>query len=61
TEITRLEGEIASIEAAIAAGDTAPDIYDRHAAATKALENAMSLWELAGMELEELKERYSLG
>ncbi|MDE6452836.1 MAG: ATP-binding cassette domain-containing protein, partial [Muribaculaceae bacterium] len=28
TEITRLEGEIASIEAAIAAGDTAPDIYD---------------------------------
>ena len=59
TEITRLEGEIAAIEAEIAAGNTPPDIYDRHAAATKALENAMSLWELAGMELEELKQRYS--
>ena len=57
-EITRLEGEIASIEAEIAAGNTPADIYDRHAAATKAMENAMSLWELAGMELEELRARY---
>ena len=57
-EITRLEGEIASIEAEIAAGNTPVDIYDRHAAATKAMENAMSLWELAGMELEELRARY---
>jgi len=57
-EITRLEGEIASIEAEIAAGNTPADIYDRHAAATKAVENAMSLWELAGMELEELRARY---
>ena len=57
-EITRLEGEIASIEAEIAAGNTPADIYERHAAATKAMENAMSLWELAGMELEELRARY---
>lgn len=59
-EITRLEGEIASIEAEIAAGNTPADIYDRHAAATKAMENAMSLWELAGMELEELRARYGM-
>ena len=59
-EITRLEGEIASIEAEIAAGNTPPDIYDRHAEATKAMENAMSLWELAGMELEELRARYGM-
>ena len=58
-EITRLESEIASIEAEISAGNTTPDIFERHANATKALENAMSLWELAGMELEELKQRYS--
>ena len=50
---------MADIEATISAGNPPADIYDRHAAATKALENAMSLWELAGMELEELKQRYS--
>jgi len=60
TEITRLEGEIALIEADIAAGNTPDGIYDRHAAATKALENAMSLWELAGIELEEIKQRYGM-
>ena len=59
-EVTRLEGEIAAIEAEIAAGNTPADIYERHAAANKAMENAMSLWELAGMELEELKERYGM-
>ncbi len=60
TQIAELEARIAAIEAEIAAGNTPPDIYDRHAAATKELENAMSLWELAGMELEELKSRYGM-
>lgn len=53
-EISRIEGEIAVIEADISAGNVTPDIYDRHAAKTKQLENAMSLWELASMEYEEL-------
>ena len=53
-EISRIEGEIADIEADISAGNVTPDIYDRHAAKTKQLENAMSLWELASMEYEEL-------
>ena len=53
-EISRIEGEIAAIEADISAGNVTPDIYDRHAAKTKQLENAMSLWELASMEYEEL-------
>lgn len=57
-EISHIEGQIAEIEAEISAGNTPPDIYDRHAAATKALENAMSIWELATMEAEELAERY---
>ena len=53
-EIARLEKEVADIEATLSAGNPPADIYDRHAAATKQLENAMSLWELASMELEEI-------
>ena len=60
TQIAAIEERIAAIEADIAAGKTPADIYDRHAAANKELENAMSHWELAGMELEELKQRYGL-
>lgn len=56
-EIVRLEGEVAAIEVSLAAGETTPDIYDRHAALTKQLENAMSLWELASMEEEELRQQ----
>ncbi|MCM1449653.1 MAG: ABC-F family ATP-binding cassette domain-containing protein [Clostridiales bacterium] len=55
--ISSIEGEIADIENRIAMGDVTPDIYDLHAQRSKALENAMSEWELAGMELEELKAR----
>lgn len=53
-EISRLEQEVADIESAISAGNPPADIYDRHATATKQLENVMSLWELASMELEEI-------
>ncbi len=56
-EIARLEKEVADIEATISAGNPPADIYDRHAAATKQLENAMSLWELASMELEEISSK----
>lgn len=53
-EVARLEQTVADIEAEISAGNTPPDIYDRHAAATKQLENAMSLWELASLELDSI-------
>lgn len=53
-EVGRLEQEVADIETIISAGDPPADIYDRHAAATKQLENAMSLWELASLELDEI-------
>lgn len=53
-EINKLEQEVASIEAIIASGDLPADIYERHASTTKQLENAMSVWELASMELEEI-------
>ena len=57
SQISAIETEIADIESKIAAGDITPDIYDLHAARTKALENAMSVWELASMELEELMQK----
>lgn len=53
-EIARLEGEVAEIESVISAGNPPADIYERHATTSKQLENAMSLWELASMELEEI-------
>ncbi|MDE6300419.1 MAG: ABC-F family ATP-binding cassette domain-containing protein [Muribaculaceae bacterium] len=53
-EIGRLEQNLKDIESRIAAGEGG-DIYNEHAAATRNLENAMSVWELAGMELEEIE------
>lgn len=55
TEISRLEEALAEIESKISDGSTEPDIYNRHADVQKRLDNAMSLWELASMEYEELK------
>ncbi len=52
-EIARIEGEIAEIEQKLAEGDTNPELYTLHAQRTKQLENAMSVWELASMEVEE--------
>ncbi|MBO5456248.1 MAG: ABC-F family ATP-binding cassette domain-containing protein [Muribaculaceae bacterium] len=54
TEVSRLEQVVADIEKEISAGNPPTDIYDRHAAATKQLENAMSLWELASLELDSI-------
>lgn len=53
-EIGRLEHELSEIESIIAGGNPQADIYDRHASTTKQLENAMSLWELASMEFDEI-------
>lgn len=54
------EAELADIESRIAAGEVAPEIFEAHAAATKEVENAMSMWELAQLELDELKEKYNI-
>lgn len=54
-EVSRLEQELADIEQFIANGETGNEIFTRHQDASKKLENAMSLWELASMELDELK------
>ena len=54
-EISRIEANIAEIEGKIAAGEVNNDIFEQHASMNKQLENAMSMWELATMEYEELK------
>ncbi|MGN0219964.1 MAG: ABC-F family ATP-binding cassette domain-containing protein [Muribaculaceae bacterium] len=53
-EVSRREEEIAAIEAEMAGGRSDSEILERHAAATKELENAMSVWELAQMDLDSL-------
>lgn len=47
------EKKVAEIEALISAGDGSSEILQRHAEASKDLENAMSVWELAAAEYEE--------
>lgn len=56
--VAELEQAVKDIENALAdpaAATADPDIYNRHASTVKELENAMSVWELATIELEELE------
>ncbi|MCM1292764.1 MAG: ABC-F family ATP-binding cassette domain-containing protein [Bacteroides sp.] len=53
-EIAELESKIAEIEAQIASGEYDPQKIEEHSQYQKKLENAMSVWELACMELEKL-------
>lgn len=52
-EVGRSETALAETEALIAAGDASAETLARYAEAQKKLENAMSVWELATLELEE--------
>lgn len=53
--VSEAESALAAIEAKIAAGNVENDIFSQHQAATRRVETAMSLWELACQELDELK------
>ncbi|WP_290453486.1 ABC-F family ATP-binding cassette domain-containing protein [uncultured Muribaculum sp.] len=53
-EIAAIEKEISEVEAQIALGNIENDIFENHANLQKKLENAMSVWELANMELDGL-------
>ncbi len=59
-EVSRREEALADIENRISQGESTQEIFEAHAAATKEIENAMSLWELAQNDLDELKSRYGL-
>lgn len=56
-EIAKIEAEIAAIEATIAEGKARDDTYSLHQITTRKLENAMSVWELASMELDEISSK----
>lgn len=53
-EIADIESQVKATEDEIAAGITTDDIFTRHADLQKKLENTMSLWELASLELDSL-------
>lgn len=53
-EINRLETALAEIEQRISNGENNTEIFSEHEATQKKLDNAMSLWELTSIELEEL-------
>lgn len=53
-DIAKMEQIVAEIEAQMAAGQYDDALYAQHSEARKKLDNAMSLWELASMELESL-------
>lgn len=53
--ITELEQQIAELEQKFANGEAEDALYTQHAQLTKQLENAMSMWELAGIELSDLE------
>ncbi|MDE6460387.1 MAG: ABC-F family ATP-binding cassette domain-containing protein, partial [Paramuribaculum sp.] len=56
-QITEIETQIAELEEKFAAGETGDELYAMHADLNKRLENAMSVWELASMELENLSSK----
>ena len=53
--VSEAESALSDIEAKIAAGNVENDIFNEHQAATRRVETAMSLWELASQEFDELK------
>lgn len=55
-DIAAIEQQIADTESRIAAGETSNEIFETHASLQKRLDNAMSLWEIATIDLEELKD-----
>ncbi|MBD5344699.1 MAG: ABC-F family ATP-binding cassette domain-containing protein [Bacteroides sp.] len=56
-EVSRIEQAIAEAEALMNTENPPTDIYERHGKLNKQLENAISVWELAGIELEEYQNR----
>lgn len=58
-DVAAIDAQIAETEARIAAGEVDNAIFETHADLQKKQENAMSLWELATMEFDELKEKLS--
>lgn len=54
-KVSQLEAELKVVEGKLAAGATDNDLFERHGEVSKSLDAAMSEWEDATMELENLK------
>ena len=54
-KVSQLEAELKVVEDKLAAGATDNDLFERHGEVSKSLDAAMSEWEEATMELENLK------
>lgn len=54
-KVSQLEAELKAVEDKLAAGATDNDLFERHGEVSKSLDAAMSEWEDATMELENLK------
>ncbi len=57
--ISLLENKQSELENKISNGDSSPEVLEEYGKVSKDLENAMSVWELAQMQYDELKERFS--
>lgn len=57
-DIAALEMKQKELEDKISSGDTSSETLEAYAKAGKDMENAMSVWELAQMDLEEIKTKY---
>lgn len=55
TKVSQLEAELKEVEDKLAAGATDNNLFERHGEVSKSLDTAMSEWEDATMELENLK------
>lgn len=58
-EISLIEEKIQEVEARMANGEGSSEVIELHSSLTKDLENAMSIWELASMEHDELVDKKS--
>ena len=59
-DIAKLEADIAEVENQLSQGDSSAETLERYAALTKKLENAMSVWEVAQQDYDELKAKMGL-
>ena len=58
-KVSELESNQKILEGKIAAGDTSEETLTAYSTTMKELENAMSVWEIAQIEYDEIKERFS--
>lgn len=59
-DIAKLEADIAEVENQLSQGDSSAETLEQYSSLTKTLENAMSVWEVAQQDYDELKAKMGL-